>query len=132
PGAAEAIARLNAAGVPAIVITNQSGIGRGLIDEAQYEAVRARMEQLLEEGGARLAATFHCPHAPDRVPPCECRKPLPGMFERAAREHGLDLGASWFIGDRPRDVMAGVAAGGSGYLIRSPATADIPADAPRI
>ena len=132
PGAAEAIGRLNAAGVPVIVVTNQSGIGRGLIDEAQYQAVRARMEQLLEERGARLTATVHCPHAPDRDPPCDCRKPLPGMFARAASEHDLDLGASWFVGDRPRDVMAGVAAGGRGYLIRSPATAEVPAGTPGI
>ena len=99
---------------------------------AQYLAVRARMEELLSREGASLAATYHCPHGPETVPPCECRKPAPGLFEQGARAQGLSLADSFFIGDRPRDVLAGAAAGGTGFLIRSPAAADLPRDTPRV
>jgi D-glycero-D-manno-heptose 1,7-bisphosphate phosphatase len=132
PGAAAAIRRLNEAALPVIVVTNQSGIARGLITEAEYYAVRARMEALLAREGASVTASYHCPHGPATVPPCDCRKPAPGLFERGAREHGLSLSRSFFVGDRPRDVLAGVAAGGTGFLIRSPAAAELPADTPRI
>jgi D-glycero-D-manno-heptose 1,7-bisphosphate phosphatase len=130
PGAAEAIARLNRADLPAIVVTNQSGIGRGYFDEAAYFAVRDRVERLLAERGARLAATYHCPHAPDAAPPCPCRKPRPHLFQRAAREHRLDLARSYFIGDRCRDLEPGVSAGGTGYLLDGPGVAEMPVDAP--
>lgn len=132
PGAAAAIKRLNQAGVPVIVVTNQSGIARGLITEDQYRVVRARMEELLTGAGASIAATYHCPHGPDTVPPCDCRKPAAGMFEKGAREHRLSLADSVFIGDRSRDVLAGIAAGGSGFLIGDPSAFDLPPDLPRI
>jgi D-glycero-D-manno-heptose 1,7-bisphosphate phosphatase len=132
PGAAAAIRRLNEAGLPVVVITNQSGIARGLITEEKYAAVRQRMEELLAAEGASLTATYHCPHGPDTVPPCECRKPAPGMFERGARDHGLSMARSFFVGDRPRDVLAGAAAGGTGFLIRSPAAAGLPPGTPRV
>lgn len=134
-GAAEAITRLNEADLPVVVVTNQSGIGRGLISEAQYFAVRARMEELLAAAGARLTATYHCPHDPRQLPPCECRKPLSGLFERAAREHLLDLRRSHFIGDRWRDVAAGVRIGGAGYLVQpdaEPEDLDLPAGVTRV
>lgn len=118
PGAAEAIVRLRQSGLPALMITNQSGIGRGLITEADYRAVQARTEALLAEHGATLDGAYYCPHAPDRVPACECRKPGPGLYVQAAREHGVDLSASYFIGDRMRDVVPGVEFGGTGYLVR--------------
>lgn len=132
PGAAAAIRRLNEAGVPVIVVTNQSGIARGLITEEQYRMVRQRMEDLLAEHGATLTATYHCAHGPDTVPACDCRKPAAGMFQRGAREHGLSLARSAFIGDRTRDVLAGVAAGGRGFLIGHPERFDLPDDAGRI
>lgn len=132
PGAAEAIRQLNSAGVPVIVVTNQSGIARGLITEGQYQAVRARMEELLSEEGATVTATYYCPHGPDTLPPCDCRKPAAGMFNRGAHEQGLSLSRSVFIGDRTRDVLAGVAAGGRGFLIGRPEGFDLPADTPRI
>ena len=75
PGAASAIARLNRAGIPAIVVTNQSGIARGLLDEAGYSAVARRLDALLDAAGARLDADYHCPHHPDFGGTCECRKP---------------------------------------------------------
>ncbi len=126
PGAAAAIRRLNSAGVPVIVVTNQSGIARGLITEEQYHAVRARMEELLSGEGAVITATYYCPHGPDTHPPCDCRKPAAGMFERGAREQRVSLAGSVFIGDRTRDVLAGVAAGGRGFLIGQPERFDLP------
>lgn len=117
PGAAAAIARLNRAGYPVILVTNQSGIGRAMYDEAAFHAVHRRVEELLAGDGARLDAVYFCPHAPDRVPPCDCRKPAPGLFLRAAEEHELDLSASYFMGDRARDVEAAARWGAVGILI---------------
>ncbi len=124
PGAAAAIARLNAAGIPAIVVTNQSGIGRGYFGEEEFRAVQARTESLLAEEGARIDAVYHCPHAPDAVPPCECRKPEVGLFVRAANEHGVDLGRSWYVGDRLRDLAPAERLGGRGILVRAGAAHD--------
>jgi D,D-heptose 1,7-bisphosphate phosphatase len=92
PGAAEAIVRLRRSGLLVLMVTNQSGIGRGLITESDYRAVQARMERLLADSGAGLDAAYYCPHAPDRIPACECRKPRLGLYRQAAREHG-DVGA---------------------------------------
>jgi histidinol-phosphate phosphatase family protein len=117
PGAAGAVARFNREGIPVLVVTNQSGIGRGLITEAQFRAVQARMESLLEEAGARVDEVLFCPHSPDQSPPCECRKPATGLYRQAARERGLDLGRSVYIGDRLRDVLPALELGGEGYLI---------------
>jgi D-glycero-D-manno-heptose 1,7-bisphosphate phosphatase len=119
PTAAAAIRRLNRAGVPAILVTNQSGIGRGLFSEADCQAVQHRLDALLAAEGAALDGVFHCPHAPDG-PACECRKPLPGLFLRAAREHGLDLARSAFVGDRLRDVVPAAEWGGTPILVGSP------------
>ena len=128
PGAAEAIRRLTGAGWPVVIVTNQSGIGRGYYSQAEYDRVEARLSELLGAAGASVLATYHCPHAPDRVPPCACRKPRPGMFERAAREHHLDLSTSVYIGDRMRDLEAGVRVGGTGFLLRGPESENAPAD----
>jgi D-glycero-D-manno-heptose 1,7-bisphosphate phosphatase len=117
PGAVESISRLNDAGIPVVIVTNQSGIGRGYYTQEDYSRVEKRLAEILESGGARVLATYHCPHAPDHRPTCSCRKPLPGLFERAAREHGLELSTSAFIGDRLRDLEPGTSAGGAGYLI---------------
>lgn len=117
PGAARAIARLNQAGIPVILVTNQSGIGRGYFTEDDYSSVHDRMTALLRAEGAELTAAFHCPHAPDRDPPCVCRKPRAGLFERAAAEFDLDLRRSFFVGDRLRDVLPGTSMGGSGFVI---------------
>jgi D-glycero-D-manno-heptose 1,7-bisphosphate phosphatase len=117
PGAADAIARLNRARLPAIVVTNQSGIARGLLDEAAYAATARRLDELLAAAGARLDAHYHCPHHPDFTGPCECRKPGPLLYRRAAAEHAVDLGASWWVGDRLRDVQPAARLGGRGLLI---------------
>ncbi len=104
PDAAPAIAALNAAGWPVIVVTNQSGIARGLYSVADYERVASRIEALLAELGARLDLQLYCPHHPDVSGPCDCRKPEPALYELAARQYQLDLSASWYIGDRLRDL----------------------------
>ncbi len=116
-GSATAIARLNAAAVPAIVVTNQSGIARGVLDEAAYTAVARRLDALLALEGAQLEAHYHCPHHPDFTGPCECRKPGPLLYRRAAADHRLDLARSWWVGDRVRDVEPAERFGGRGLLI---------------
>jgi D-glycero-D-manno-heptose 1,7-bisphosphate phosphatase len=123
PGAAEAISRLNQAGLLAVVVTNQSGIARGLFDEAAYEATRRRLDRLLADRGARLDAQYHCPHHPDVTGPCECRKPGLRLYRQAADELGIDLSASWWVGDRLRDVYAATALGGRGILLGPAASA---------
>ncbi len=116
PGAARAIRRLNEGGWLVVVVTNQSGIARGKLDEAQLTAIHAELDAKLQQEGARVDAYYHCPHHPEHGPPpyrqeCECRKPRPGMLLRAAREHDLELESSWMIGDSLRDLEAGRAAG---------------------
>ena len=120
PGAAPAIGRLNRASIPAIVVTNQSGIARGLLDESAYQAVARRLETLLAAGGVRLDGDYHCPHHPDFTGTCECRKPGPLLYRRAAADHGLDLARSWWVGDRERDVVPAERFGGRGVLIGQP------------
>jgi len=126
-GAANAISRLNAASVPVVVISNQSGVGRGFFSHNEMLAVQRRVEKLLAERGARLDSAYFCPHAPgaDGEPVCACRKPGTELYHRAARDLGLDLRASWYIGDRWRDVAPADALGGSGLLISAAST---PAD----
>ncbi|MDQ3389576.1 MAG: HAD family hydrolase, partial [Gemmatimonadota bacterium] len=116
-GVGAAISRLNAAGLPVVVATNQSGIGRGFFTEAEFLAVQARMMELLAVEGARVDASYHCPHAPSAEDPCSCRKPLPGLFLRASAEHRLDLARSWYVGDRTRDLLPGANLGGRGILL---------------
>lgn len=122
PRAAEAIAMLNRTGVPVVVVTNQSGIARGLLTDADYERVHGRMLELLEARGARIDASYMCPHHPDVSGDCECRKPGTLLFRRAAEEHRLDLARSAYIGDRWRDVAPALALGGRGILIANELT----------
>lgn len=126
PGAAGAVSRLNAAGYAVVVVTNQSGIARGLYDVAAYEAVQRRLADLLQAAGARLDGAYYCPHHPDQSGPCACRKPGVGLFEEAARALGLDLRRSWFVGDKASDVVPARALGGRGVLV---STGDGPAHA---
>lgn len=105
PGAAEAIRLLNQLPAKVVVVTNQRGIALGLMSEDDLAAVNARLEQLLAAEGAQLDAILHCPHEKGE---CDCRKPGPGMFERAAREvPGVSLEGAAMIGDSPLDVEAG-------------------------
>ena len=121
-GAAEAIARLNAARIPVVVVTNQSGIGRGLFTADDYEVVRARLDALLRAHGATIDATYVCPHHPDFTGPCECRKPGTLLYRQAAADLGLDPSRSGWVGDRWRDVAPALAFGGRGILIDGPVT----------
>ena len=121
-GAADAIARLNRAGMPVIIVTNQSGIARGLFSREEYEGVASRMAELLAREGAHVDATYVCPHHPEFGGACECRKPGTLLFRRAAKEHHLDLARSIYIGDRWRDVAPGVTLGGRSLLIDDDAT----------
>ena len=114
-GAAMRLAR--AAGVPVVIVTNQSGIARGLITPAQYDATRDRTVSLIEAAGGEVLSTYHCPHWPDVTGPCDCRKPGLGMYQQAAREHGLALSRSAYIGDRWRDAQPALSTGGLGILV---------------
>jgi histidinol-phosphate phosphatase family protein len=118
-GAAAAVRRVNEAGVAAVIVTNQSGIARGLFTEADYERVRDRVVALLAEHGARVDATYHCPHHPDFGPACACRKPGIALFQQAASEHALDLARSGFVGDRVRDIAPAARFGALGVLVPS-------------
>ena len=122
PGAAEGVARLNAAGFATVLATNQSGIGRGYFTEAQYAAVHARLVDELARHGARLDAEYHAAAFQDDGDPDADRKPGAGMYLRAAREHGLDLARSFWVGDRPRDVSPAGRFGGRGFLVCGPET----------
>lgn len=122
PGAADAIRSLNHAGVPVIVVSNQSGIGRGYFSYEQYERVRARIDEVLRANEAHLDGTYICPHAPVEPVACACRKPAVGLFEQAAREHGLELAGSWYVGDKWRDVQPGIELRGQSFLIAAPST----------
>ncbi|HEX6942953.1 MAG TPA: HAD family hydrolase [Gemmatimonadaceae bacterium] len=123
-GAADAVRTLNDGGMLVIVVTNQSGIAQGLITESQYEATRDRLVSLMNDAGARIDATFHCPHHPAVNGPCECRKPGTLLYRRAAEQFGIDLTASLYVGDRDRDIAPGLAFGGSVRLVPSPSTPD--------
>jgi len=110
-GAAEALALLNRAGYLPVIVSNQSGVGRGMFPEAAVHRVNERMQQLLlsEHADAEVRAFYHCPHAPEAD--CACRKPRAGLFLRAAEELQLDLARSVGFGDRERDLEAARAAG---------------------
>ncbi|MBI3820968.1 MAG: HAD family hydrolase [Planctomycetes bacterium] len=115
PGAAAGIEQLRERGFLIIVITNQSGIGRGMLTENDYQLQVARLDQLLGSS-ARPDAHYHCPHHPTEALgvykiSCSCRKPAPGLFLKAAAEWNIDMNASIAVGDSPRDIEAARAAG---------------------
>ena len=109
PFAAAAIRRMNEAGIPVIVVTNQSGVARGYFGEELVERIHVRMRDELAAAGAHVDAVYYCPHV--RADGCKCRKPEVGMLEQAAREHNLQIEGSTVVGDRYSDVALGHAAG---------------------
>ena len=115
PGAAEAVRLLNRAGIPVVIVTNQSGIARGYFGEPEFHAVQQRVESLLRAAGARIDATYFCPHAPEDG--CDCRKPGLGLYLNAASEAGLHLAGALYVGDRARDVLPALDLGGKGLLV---------------
>jgi D-glycero-D-manno-heptose 1,7-bisphosphate phosphatase len=116
-GAAEAIRRLNANGLLTLVVTNQSGIARGILSEAEYHRTERKLDELLAEAGARIDRHYFCPHLPEVSGPCECRKPGALLYRQAAEQLGIDLARSWWIGDRSRDVLPAEVFGGRGILL---------------
>jgi D-glycero-D-manno-heptose 1,7-bisphosphate phosphatase len=124
PGSFEAIGAAAAAGFAVIIVTNQSGVGRGYLEEAALGRLHARLAEALAAGGAPVEAIYYCPHHEQAglgryKTACDCRKPAPGMALRAAREHDLDLRASYMVGDKVEDIRFGLAAGATPVLVRT-------------
>jgi D-glycero-D-manno-heptose 1,7-bisphosphate phosphatase len=123
PGIIDLLQTADAAGYLLVVVTNQSGIARGLFDQHQYTKLEAHMRDALVDKGVTLAGVYHCPHHVDgRIPEfaiaCDCRKPAPGLILRAAEELSIDLGRSMLVGDKPSDVEAAERAGvGRSFLV---------------
>ena len=109
PGAADALVRLARRGFALVIVSNQSGVARGLISAAEAEAVHAEVVRRFAAAGVAFDGAYYCYHAPDEG--CPCRKPAPGLLLRAAGELGLDIGRSFMVGDKAIDVAAGEAAG---------------------
>ena len=116
-GSLEAIALLNEHGYQVVVITNQSGLARGLLDEAILEKIHAKMHQLAAEKGGKIDAVYVCPHGPGSA--CACRKPKPGLLEFFATDKNISLYGIAFIGDALRDIQAAQAAGANPILVKT-------------
>ncbi len=124
PFTVDAVRLFNRAGLPVVVISNQSGVARGLFPESFVAEAHASIEERLRRGGARLDGFYYCPHHPEAVVGeyrclCDCRKPAPGLLHRAAKDLGLDLERSFVVGDRWDDVLTARAVGGRGVLVRT-------------
>ncbi len=124
PGAAEVIRGLNEAGVPVVLVTNQSGPARDYYPESWVHQLHERLEKLLAAEGAHLDKIYYCPHLPDGIVPeytqdCDCRKPEPGMLLAAAKDLDLDLSRSFMIGDKATDVEVGQRVGAKTVLLTS-------------
>ncbi|PIQ84466.1 MAG: D,D-heptose 1,7-bisphosphate phosphatase [Candidatus Omnitrophica bacterium CG11_big_fil_rev_8_21_14_0_20_63_9] len=117
PDVGKAIQRLNQAGLPVIIVTNQSAIGRGWLTTETLEAIHDKMRRELARSGARVDAIYVCPHRPDEG--CACRKPRSAMLQRAASEFRLSLPDSYMVGDRQLDMLSGRAVGSRTVLVRT-------------
>jgi len=122
PGSYEAVKMINEAGLLAVVVSNQSGVGRGLFGEAQVEAIHREMGAAFAARGARIDAFYFCPHFEGSADPryalaCACRKPQPGLALRAAADLGLDLARSYMVGDKPDDIVFARNIGASPVLV---------------
>lgn len=117
PGSLEAMARLCQAGIDLAIVTNQSGIGRGLFDVESLFAIHREMERRLGALGGRVSALFFCPHHPDEG--CTCRKPAPGLLLEAGQRFQADLSEVTFVGDSDRDMQAARRAGAQAVLVRT-------------
>jgi D,D-heptose 1,7-bisphosphate phosphatase len=131
-GVAEGLAALRGAGYKLLLVSNQSGVARGYFDEGAVARMHDRLQRMLDRHGAALDGLEYCPHHPEgALPPyaaeCSCRKPAPGMLRRAARKHGVNLSASWMVGDIEADVEAGRRAGARTVLV-GPETCPTPPD----
>ncbi len=117
PWTVEAIRAIRDEGFLAVMITNQSGIGRGYFSEQMMREIHADFQRLLEEAGTALDGIYYCPHRPDEG--CECRKPKPGMLLRASKELGCDLSRSWMVGDNESDLETAWSVGARAALVRT-------------
>lgn len=115
PGSLEAVARLTHSGYRVIIATNQSGIGRGLIDMATYNAINDKMYKAVNQAGGRIDAIFFCPHS--STDKCSCRKPATGLFDEIMQRYGVNLSNVPAIGDSLKDLQAAVAAGAIPILV---------------
>jgi D-glycero-D-manno-heptose 1,7-bisphosphate phosphatase len=122
PETTNAIRRMNYSLWPVIVVTNQSGIARGMLTVDDYEAVRARVDDALAERGAYVNAHYYCPHHPDFTGPCACRKPGTLLFDQAIAEHAINPALSVWVGDRWRDIEPAQHYAARGILVPGPAT----------
>ena len=120
---ASALRLLRAAGLPAVVVTNQSGLARGYFDQPTLERIHARLSDMLAAEGAVIDAFYVCPHHPDDR--CQCRKPAAALAHRAAADFSADLRASFVIGDKPCDLGLGKAVGATTILVRTGYGADV-------
>jgi heptosyltransferase-2 len=122
PGVPQALARLKKSGYLLVLLTNQSGIARGLISQQQLELVHQKLQDLLASADAELDAIYFCPHHPDfplnGVAECDCRKPKPGMVLQAVKDFDIDLENSYVIGDRRKDIQTALNAGSRPICIR--------------
>ncbi len=128
PGVVEGLARLRAAVFALVVVSNQSGIARGMFDVATVDRLHHWVNAQLAPHRASIDAFLYCPHLPEITGPCDCRKPRPGLLLQAAREMDIDLASSWMVGDRVRDAQAGLAAGCRAIVIGDSRGEQIPAE----
>jgi len=118
PTVAEGVKKMNEAKIPVILVTNQSGIGRGYFTERTLGGIHTRLKEILRESSAEVDDIFHCPHLPNSG--CTCRKPEPGMLLQAKKKHGLDLSKSFVVGDRMMDVEMAHRVKATGVLVPEP------------
>jgi D-glycero-D-manno-heptose 1,7-bisphosphate phosphatase len=124
PFAVDAVRAINRSGWAAVLVTNQAGVARGYFPETLIHEVHARLRAELAAGDAHLDAVYYCPHHPSVGEPpyrldCDCRKPRPGLLERAERELGVDLGRSWVVGDREADLKLAWSVGARAAFVRT-------------
>jgi len=124
PSSFEAVRRINHAGLAVVIVTNQSGVGRGFFDERALRVLHEKMKAAFLAESARLDEILYCPHFPTSSSPeydvaCACRKPLPGMAEKAREAFDLDLHGSYMVGDKPEDIRFGTAIGATPVLVRT-------------
>ena len=126
PGAVRGLRQMLSMGLGLVVVTNQSAVGRGFFDETHLDLIHRHLRELLKVEGIHLEGIYFCPHVPEGN--CTCRKPRPGMAERAAKELGFDLQASFVIGDKPADIELGRKVGATTFLVRTGYGADFVGD----
>jgi histidinol-phosphate phosphatase family protein len=126
PGAGAALRCLHERGYRLVVITNQSGVGRGLFSLARLQEIHRRLTEMVEEAGSRLEGIYACPHVPDAG--CDCRKPQDGLFRQAASELGFEASSAIVIGDRLSDMLLGRRVGAPAILVGGDPAATAAAD----